>query len=1003
MKRFLSLILAIAMLLSLTSMVVFAEETPDFGVETEGEADLNVGFDQLTQPVLGTEKNPIVIGTAGTFDVNVKAGESVYYAINSQLAGYFFGTTAVIEDVTITLDGMELYANQFSATESAYCELIQPAGAVSCLIITNNGTADVEFQAEIATQGTAYNPLRVMTIGDFAINAEAGQTVNYIISGGLQGLVLTIPAAGLTATFNGVELTAAKGLYTADVMPISAAGATLAVTAGASDVNVNGNVNYALGSEKNPIVFGERGDYSVSAAADEGVTYYLIPSRLNGLVLTIACNENLEFTFNGEVLESHDEGKTVFATLNAEDTANNVLIVTNYGEEFVEVPAAIDYPAGTVENPIEVATVGQADSCSIPVGGQAYYMIMPTLAGLYVYIPNGEFDKTATLNGVEMVQEGDYLVGQLQGLPNRLVITNVNEMWDACAMPMIAELMGSESNPYNIYYEEYETTISGATYYYVSFNDAMNLTVYGEGAKLTVGEQTLESVGGEISTTLAAGEHVLCLDGEGTYTFVFSYVPGHAENPAQLVMGDNIAQIEAGSWGYFYTWTAQEDGTLTITMPEGNWSYTINNMTTYIYGEKQWSDSDPVVNPASVEVKAGDVIQLIVNTYDPASWEIPAGTLTIKAEFEVPGPKYDPYIAISGKSLILEGILRINTYVNIGNVGNLTREDVVTAGGVLYWSAKDYPGEENAFVGTETSAGVLVDTKSNYNGYPEYSAESHGIAAKEYAENIYFRPYVEIEGEYYYGDIVYYGVTDYVANQMPKTTAKAVKAKPMLAALLRYGAAAQVNFKYNTENLADARLQEYVDAGYITADMIEMNWKDSFIDPLVEVSPELAVNFQSTGTLAVTGKSLILEGEILYNYYLSVGENKSIFSDGNLDVYFWTAQDYALLAKAGTALSVENASYTVDIDPKTAIFSYTKGYGYETNAKSNGIATKSYGDSLYICFCGTDNEGNEYCSGIVPYSAETYAASRLTKNDENMKTLVKWMTIYGDRAKAYFA
>ena len=74
-------------------------------------------------------------------------------------------------------------------------------------------------------------------------------------------------------------------------------------------------------------------------------------------------------------------------------------------------------------------------------------------------------------------------------------------------------------------------------------------------------------------------------------------------------------------------------------MPEGNWSYTINNMTTCQYGDTQWSDSDPVVNPAEIAVAAGDEIQVIVNTYDPADrWNNPAGEITFTAELVKPEP-----------------------------------------------------------------------------------------------------------------------------------------------------------------------------------------------------------------------------------------------------------------------------------------------------------------------------------------------------------------------------
>ena len=117
------------------------------------------------------------------------------------------------------------------------------------------------------------------------------------------------------------------------------------------------------------------------------------------------------------------------------------------------------------------------------------------------------------------------------------------------------------------------------------------------------------------------------------------------DNPDTLVLDYNYADIAAGSQGYYYTWTAEEAGILTISMPESiGWTYTINNLTAGTYGDNQWSDSDPVVNPATVEVAAGDQMQIIVNTYDPADmWNNPAAELAIYASFNtLPGTEGNP-------------------------------------------------------------------------------------------------------------------------------------------------------------------------------------------------------------------------------------------------------------------------------------------------------------------------------------------------------------------------
>ena len=69
-----------------------------------------------------------------------------------------------------------------------------------------------------------------------------------------------------------------------------------------------------------------------------------------------------------------------------------------------------------------------------------------------------------------------------------------------------------------------------------------------------------------------------------------------------------------------------ENGDLIITISGADqWAYQVINMTSWQYGDTQWSDSDPVVNPTVITVAAGDEIVIMVNGYDAeAPWAAPA-------------------------------------------------------------------------------------------------------------------------------------------------------------------------------------------------------------------------------------------------------------------------------------------------------------------------------------------------------------------------------------------
>ena len=139
-------------------------------------------------------------------------------------------------------------------------------------------------------------------------------------------------------------------------------------------------------------------------------------------------------------------------------------------------------------------------------------------------------------------------------------------------------------------------------------------------------------------------------DGEAAAQYVIKvgYPAGSMNNPAVLSTEEvNAATIEAGSQGYFFNWTAPATGTLTIEMPKYQaWTYTLNNLTSYVYGDAVTTSDEYVENPIYVDVTAGDVIEFIVCTFDAENpYSAPAGTLKITASFEAaPGTQANPYV-----------------------------------------------------------------------------------------------------------------------------------------------------------------------------------------------------------------------------------------------------------------------------------------------------------------------------------------------------------------------
>ena len=193
-----------------------------------------------------------------------------------------------------------------------------------------------------------------------------------------------------------------------------------------------------------------------------------------------------------------------------------------------------------------------------------------------------------------------------------------------------APVEGSQDFPSPVYGPmEIEVDAGSTVYFMTHYKAGMIMTVTANGE--TVMEEVVSNMFVTYSYTNTADEAI-------TISIDFAFPAGSMDNPVDLIIGDNSADIERGSQGYYYKWIATENGTLTITMPDGNWTYVINNLTTGIYGDTQWSDSDPVVSVADVAVTAGDDIRIMVNNYDPENeWVAPEGVLTFNAAFTADG------------------------------------------------------------------------------------------------------------------------------------------------------------------------------------------------------------------------------------------------------------------------------------------------------------------------------------------------------------------------------
>ncbi len=383
-----------------------------------------------------------------------------------------------------------------------------------------------------------------------------------------------------------------------------------------------------------------------------------------------------------------------------------------------------------------------------------------------------------------------------------------------------------------------------------------------------------------------------------------------------------------------------------------------------------------------VHVHNGEVVTLVDLDNDPntVTFEIDRfSTFALTAtNEELSEVVADTTVIDRGCTLILEGVTKVKQYIAFQNL-ELSKDEIVANGGMLVWN--ELPTD--ATIGTEDFNSPL-EYSGLFEGYEEFTAKTGGIVAKELGDKRYMRPYVVVDGEYIYGELKEYSAKDYATGRFQNSTN--TKLKKTLAAMLNYGAAAQSYFEHG-DRLMNSDL---------TDEQNTLVWNDDYITPVVEAEESMTKNFTATGTLKDNGKTLFLEGAVSVNYYFGLSSTLAN-NVASAKLYTWTAEEYEAIKASGEILSKENAGYTAD-----AQLTYSSQYGYEYKSRSDSIAMKDLGDTLYAAICIIDKDGNQHTSGVLAYSPEQYAANMLKNGDtDKIDTLMKWMVYYGECANDY--
>ena len=359
-------------------------------------------------------------------------------------------------------------------------------------------------------------------------------------------------------------------------------------------------------------------------------------------------------------------------------------------------------------------------------------------------------------------------------------------------------------------------------------------------------------------------------------------------------------------------------------------------------------------------------------------------------------------------TMSLDSVIYLNYYPTLDGFSD--SYDFAKYGGVVIWTGESenplfaYSGaaRELMQVGKENCQ-VIAGMLQNEEGL--WYVRSDEIFAKNLGDLVFIRPYVEVGGEYIYGGVYYYSPAWYCYDILSSTEAE-VDTRNVCAALLAYGASAQIYFDYSTNELvtdipagADrAKAANLAKWAVIDLDAYNLAYDAAYIDaiPTVNTIDQHIKNLATTLTGNKTGithtpDTLNLQGAIrliaCYRIDTAMIDWNNVVS---ADVLFWNEKDLKKL----NALTVDNASYigALEYDAENQVF----------KAMSDHILAKNLGNVLYFSARIKLADGTVFRSGLNWYSPEAFVADSIA-GESGAVDVCKAIAVYSEMARIRFA
>ena len=338
-----------------------------------------------------------------------------------------------------------------------------------------------------------------------------------------------------------------------------------------------------------------------------------------------------------------------------------------------------------------------------------------------------------------------------------------------------------------------------------------------------------------------------------------------------------------------------------------------------------------------------------------------AGTKTVTVSYNDAQAIFDVQVfSFTGVSLSLDGRVILNFYASFPG-----RDTVGYTPGILFFRQQPGDGEiERAYAAGE---GITRYAVGN-DGTLMFNYDK--LAAKELNDKVYATLYaVQDDGKVVFGTPTPISAADYAVGAFNQYSDEPLL-QTLMVDMLNFGAAAQNEFDYRTDALANSNMSTAMAAKGTKENVSLSNGMKLYNDSL------------SSDKATIKEASLSLDNEISINFYAEI---KGDIKKAELLIF----DGYT----AGGVYDKTTASKRTDMIPHGDMYA-----GFIRN-----IAAKSMRDLYYARVYVQFEDGTEAYSGIGQYSVESYAWQVRNGSgfSSELKLLMEEMMKYGDSAKMY--